>query len=202
MVLILDFNTKHMGMKIVCMHWTLCPLSPVSSLRNFAYSGCQVNLSCTSYGGFVYKCDVAASIIWGGETKKKKDTHVNGKAQLYIMSEVWLSQGWRYYGKALPVKGTLGLKISYMRGLPISMHMNMCYVYFQSLSKYGVAMRLHVDEVSTHVYMYRVAWMLLLDLYWIVVTIILKTLFNIVEERFKTCWTLMSVLYNDVQKGQ
>ena len=31
--------------------------------------------------------------------------------------------------------------------------------------------------------------------------IILKTLFNIVEEQF-FFWTLMSVLYNDVQKGQ
>ena len=30
----------------------------------------------------------------------------------------------------------------------------------------------------------------------------LKTLFNIVEDRFKNGWTLMSVLYNDVQKGQ
>ena len=30
----------------------------------------------------------------------------------------------------------------------------------------------------------------------------LKTLFNIVEERMKKCLTLMSVLYNDVQKGQ
>ena len=33
--------------------------------------------------------------------------------------------------------------------------------------------------------------------------ILLKTLFNILEDRFKkNCWTLMSVWYNGVQKGQ
>ena len=31
---------------------------------------------------------------------------------------------------------------------------------------------------------------------------LLKTLFNIMEERFKKLLNLMSVLYNDVQKGQ
>ena len=32
---------------------------------------------------------------------------------------------------------------------------------------------------------------------------LLKTLFNIVEDRFKKkIWTWMSVFYNDVQKGQ
>ena len=32
--------------------------------------------------------------------------------------------------------------------------------------------------------------------------LILKTLFNIVEDLFKNCRTLMSVLYNDVQMDQ
>ena len=31
---------------------------------------------------------------------------------------------------------------------------------------------------------------------------VLKTLFSIVELRFKNGWTLMSVLYNDFQMGQ
>ena len=31
---------------------------------------------------------------------------------------------------------------------------------------------------------------------------ILKTLFNIVEARFKNFWTLMSILYDDVQMDQ